>query len=136
MTGVGLFASDLNIGIYADVASLIVVLFPVFFILLTLYTPKEMGHAFRAAMEDTPFERAEAEKALVFFETAQKIFIVDALIGTVLGGIAMLRDLKDLTNIGLSVSILLCCILYSLLFIVLLTIPFRAALQKKIKTNK
>ncbi len=139
LVAAGLLASGSDLLIYSDLASLAVSLLPVFFVLLPSYTPKEMGQAFRQAMEDTPYDKIEAEKALVFFETAQKILIVDSLIGFVIGVVALfqlnLQINGNANKIGFGIAVSLITILYSLVFILLVTLPFIAALHKKIRTH-
>lgn len=132
ITVAGILASGNDLLIYSDAISLAISILPVFFIMLTCYTPKEMGHAFKQAMEETKFDRTEVEKSLVFFEAAQKIFIVMSLIGFIVGIISMRDHFTEAGKIGYAVSISILTALYSLIFIALITLPFVTALKKKI----
>ena len=121
--------------IYFDFASMIVVYGFSFLIMLSLFGPREMGKAFRSALEKTPFDKKEVEQGLVFFRTLQKLFFSTAGLGFFIGLIAVLRDISNPTRVGQNLAIALLVVLYAFFGICLITIPYTGALKKRLAGN-
>lgn len=120
------------VAIFLDIPSFIIVAGTVFLVLLSAYSPKEMGNAFRNAMEATPFDKTECEKGLAFFGLMGKALIVSGIIGTLIGLVSILGviGLNELFGEATAVSIL--TVLYSLLIYLLIVLPYSTGLKKKL----
>lgn len=111
---------------------LIYSIFPVIFILLTHYSPKEIFEAFKMAGRQSTGRRKEYKNALLFFKTMQNIFIVLMLIGIPILFIWFLAGPQSAPpQIAHIVAIVIGVFLYPLLFILLLCLPFKSAIEKK-----
>ncbi|MBN1496232.1 MAG: hypothetical protein JXA07_05645 [Spirochaetes bacterium] len=143
---VGLFALGVvfaksTIMIMIDIPSLMLVLAPVILMLLSHYGPKEFVNAFRAAMEKSNSNEHELKNALVFFSTAQKLVIASTAATVFLGIIMILNSIGEgYTDSGKTVAwwmaVDVIAILYAGLLTMVITIPFKSALQKRLNDLK
>jgi flagellar motor component MotA len=121
--------------IYVDIASLALV--PGFAILLSLafFSPREIGNAFRYAKESAPFDKTEIEKGIVYFSSLQNLIIFIAIFGCIIGVIAILQNISDMSIVGKNMGMALIVTLYAMFFICFLTIPFTGALKKRLAAH-
>ena len=109
------------------------VIFPVIFILLTHYSPKEIVTAFKLAGRKSQGTKAELKNAYLFFKTVQNSFIVLMLIDVPVLVIWLLAGPQSTPpQIAHIVAILIGAFLYPLIFILFLCLPFKSALEKKL----
>lgn len=119
---------------YVDSISLIIILGFTFIMLCTHYSPVEMGRAFRAGMEKTKDStEKELHDALNFFKTMQALFILNGFLGTLYGWISILTSLGDKQQMGRGFAASILTILYAVLFIIMISLPFQSAIKKKMK---
>ena len=112
-------------------------LFPAIFILLTHYKPKEILQSFKLAGHRSRGTKADYRNALLFFRTAQNIFIVLMLIGLPIMAIWLLAGPQSTPpQIAHIVAMVIGLFLYPLLFILFLCLPFKSALEKKMNENE
>lgn len=137
----GVVIAKSNIMIMIDMPSLMLVLAPAILMLLSHYRPREFVNAFRMAMEKNDASEHELKNALVFFSTAQKL-VIASTVATVFLGIIMILDNigKGLTDSGKTVAwwmaVDVIAILYAGLLTMVITIPFKSALQKRLNDLK
>ena len=111
---------------------LVYTVFPALFILLTHYSPREIIKAFRMAGRKSQGAMSDYKNALLFFKTMQNIFIVLMLIGIPILFIWFLAGPQSAPpQIAHIVAIVIGVFLYPLLFILLLCLPFKSAIEKK-----
>lgn len=126
--------------IFLDVASLVITLGISFVLLLTHFSFKEIGSAFRYALERTEYNEGEIRKGIVFFKSMRNFLIVSGIFGLFTAAIAMLRydaqQRSDTTNMAVGASVALICMFYSIVTLLLLEEPFRSALEKRLETGK
>lgn len=130
------FLTTFNMWKYCDHLSVVVTLGFALIVIRMTASPKEFISYFKQTSEKSPFDEAIAEKGIVFFETLQNLLIAFAVLATFIGIIAILQDLKNLEIVGKSTGTALLAALYSSTFIVLITIPFKSALKKRIAENE
>lgn len=119
---------------YLDLVSLCVTLGFTFVLLCTHYSPVEMGRAFRAGMENAKdCTEKELHHALVFFKSMQNLFILNGILGTLYGWVAMLNHLGNKQQMGRGVAASIITILYAVMFIAMICVPFQSAIKKKMK---
>ncbi len=117
---------------FFDIPSLLMVLLPTLLMLLTCYKLSEMGKYFSIAFSDKKADTAVIEKGIGFFKTMQKYLFIASGVGVMIGLIAMLATLDDPEYIGKGIALALLTMLYSLYFTMIIAIPFRSALEKKL----
>jgi len=114
-------------------AKLVYIIFPVIFILLTHYNPKEMLKAFKLAGRKSHGTKSEYKNACLFFKTIQNIFVILMLIGIPVVVIWLVAGPQTTPpQIAHIVALVIGLFLYPLLFILFLCLPFRSALEKKL----
>ena len=128
----GVFISGLGFGTYLDMASLVIVVCPVLFLLMTHYSFKEIGHAFFLAMKKSKSNISETKQAIILFKTMFNLLIFSGISGTFLGIIGILADVKNPENIGRWLAAAFLALFYSVLLIGVIAIPFKSALEKKL----
>ncbi len=121
----------------ADFPSFGIVLGPAVLMLLSHYRPKEFINAFKAAMEKNNADERELKNALLFFSTAQTLVVASAVVGVFLGIIMILgaiwkgyADSAKVISGWMAVDII--SILYAAIIMIVITIPFKSALHKKL----
>jgi hypothetical protein len=87
--------------------------------------------AFSAALGKEP-EKAALLKALHFFKVYGKVTWIAGYIAVLIGVIAMLVNLEDKTAIGPNLALALTAMLYSGIIQVVLILPFRAFIHKRL----
>ena len=129
---------------------LVFVLIPSIFLLLTHYSPVEMKNAFKMAFKKNKGTEAEVKNAFLFFRSAQNIFLMIAALGILAAFIRLIFGVPAIVPIPqdpaphalgrilfadtIVHSIL--TIFYPVLLMVLVFLPFKSALQKKINDGK
>lgn len=124
-----------NLWVFLDVLSFIIVGMGTLALLRTGWTFREMGKAFALAFADTA-ERGELSWADAFFTTMGRYFTMSGLGGFFLGIVIMLKYLADKSMIGPNLAVALLSVLYAILFQLIIVIPMRALIQKKISASR
>jgi flagellar motor component MotA len=118
---------------FCDAPSLIFT--PVIAIILLLghFSPGEMIEAFKCAGKSEKSE-SELKKSLLFFETFQRLNILSGILGFMLGLIMILisQELSNEKVIGPYFAVAFLTMLYSLVIMLLITVPFQSAIKKKL----
>ncbi len=120
-----------------DAPSLALILGPTILMLLSHYGPGEIIGAFRAAMEKSGATEKELKNALLFFSTAQTLMIASTAVAVFLGIIMILGAVwkgsdNSARHVAGWMAVDLIAILYLALAMLLVTVPFKSAVQKKL----
>lgn len=121
-----------------DPPSAMLVFLPPVFLMLSHYTPGEMGKAFSTAFRGrADADVVETKNALLFFTTLQNLILFSMAITVLLGAILILVGIYRQQNESALVlshwsSVALLALLYGWLAVMLVTLPFRGALRKKL----
>lgn len=122
---------------YVDIQSIIAVIILSFVIARATASYKEIGSYIKQASETTNFDKKIAKKGVIFFEMFQNLLIALGVLETFVGVIAMMYHLdKTTSDVGRGWATVLAAIFYSVIIIVLITIPFKSALKKRIAENE
>lgn len=139
VAGVILAQSDLLVMV--DAPSLALVLGPTILMLLSHYSPGEFINAFRSAMAQSSADERELKNALLFFSTAQTLMIASTIVAVFLGIIMILAAVwkgnpasAKILSGWMAVDFI--SILYLGLGMLLVTVPFKSAVQKKLNEIK
>ena len=112
--------------------SAILVLLPSAFLVLASYSFGEIGQAFTSAFKKRDSTPTELKNGLLFFKSLQTYLILSAVIATLIGFMSMLVDLKDKNLLASGIAVSLLSILYSLVLMMIITVPFRTGITKKL----
>ncbi len=122
--------------LFPRMLTLLYIIFPVIFLLLTHFSPGEIVRAFKLAGKKSEGTKSELKNASLFFHTAQQFFIVTAVIGFIVLSIWYLAGGFNAgggpPRIAAAVLILIGAFWYPLMFILFICLPFRSALRKKL----
>ena len=117
---------------YINMPSLLMVLGPAFVLLLANFSLPEMGRAFVIGFRNKEALLEDLEKAHLFFRTAQLYLILSGFLGTMIGAMAMLVNLRDSSRIGWGAALSLMTVLYGVILSMAITIPFLAGIRKRL----
>jgi len=120
---------------FFDLPSVILILCPLLFLLLAIFGPGSIVDAFRAAMGSGEATKYELQRAILFFATAQKVFILAGVLAT-LAGIFMTLYGISRSDTGYPYLVYLVVafltVFYSIFLMMVVTVPFKAALENKL----
>ena len=125
-----IYASGATITYFLNIASFLMVAGISFSLLLGSYTPKEMARYFSVAFTGEERTDNELKKAYNFFEAIQQYMLLSGFIGTMIGAITMLVLLEDTSKVGFGAALALMTLLYGLLIILLIALPFKNGIKK------
>ena len=112
---------------------LVIVIFPIIFILLTHFSPAEILTAFKLAGRNSRGTPAAYRNAALFFRTMQNLLTLFMLLGIPVIIIWFLATPQsDPPQIANIVRMIVGAFFFPLIFILFISIPFKSALQKKL----
>lgn len=117
-----------------DIPSFVVTVVFCLMLLLGHYTPAEMIQAFRCA-GTAEADEADLRRALNFFEVLHRLVVVSGILGFMVGFTMILVTYpSDNFNreLGRFMAVNILTVTYSLVFIMLVTIPYQSAIKKKL----
>ena len=98
---------------------------------MATYSPAEIVHCFVVAFRKEGADPAMIEKGIHFFSILRSYLTVTALIAFMIGFILIMSEAEDLSRIGPKGALSLVSIFYALALMLAVTIPFKAALEKR-----
>ncbi len=133
----GVLVSQGDLMIMVDSPSLALLLVPTIFMLLSHYGPKEFIRAFQVAMAKTSAGEKELKNALLFFSTAQAMMIASTIVAVFLGIIMILDSIgkgqpQSARTVAWWMAVDFVSILYLGFGLLLITVPFKSAVQKRL----
>lgn len=126
-----------NVMIMVDAPSLMLLLAPTVLMLLSHYGPKEFIRTFKTAMAKSNTGEHELKNALLFFSTAQKLIMASAVATAFLGIIMILDNVgrgnpETARTVAWWMAVDLISVLYAAMLLIVTTIPFKSAVQKRL----
>ncbi len=130
----GIFIARGNIFLFWDPASAMLVTVPTIFLLMAVFGPRGIVNAFRFAMNGSEATGSEIQKGIVLFAAAQRIILMTGLIATLMGVIMILDGISrtPAAPVAFWCAVALDSTFYSMMTILIVIMPFKAALQKKL----
>lgn len=116
---------------FINIPSIIMVAATTFVLLMGSFSLPEMGRCFSAAFADSEATRGELEIAAAFFSSMTKYLLLSGGLGTLVGSITMLSQLTMADKIGFGAALSLMTVLYALILISVVSLPFQAGIKKK-----
>ena len=100
--------------------------------LLANYSLGDIGKYFSIGFGTEASSPADLKNGILFFKSFQKYLLISGGIGFFMGLIAMLATLDDPDRIGLGIALSLVTVLYAFFFSIIIAVPFRTGLEKKL----
>ena len=122
--------------IFIDFPSAMVVLLCTLILLLSNYSLGEIRKFFALGFRKEEIDPGDLENGVVFFSAVQKYLILSGMLGVFVGMIAMLAMLDDPAKIGRALSLSLLTALYAIILSMVIVIPFKTGLQKRLNEIK
>jgi hypothetical protein len=142
---VGLFAcAGVPLAAFVDFPSLGVVLAPALLMGFAGHSPREIARSFRVAFTKQGASGVELGQAETYFDALVRYLACGGALGVVVGFVAMflatagvgiaaasvVRDKAD--AVGRGTALALVCLIYALVLIILVALPFRTAIRKRL----
>lgn len=129
-----IFIAGVNPIVFTDPPSIALVLGVPLILLLGIFGPREIVNAFRHTVSRSDVEAPAIRRGIVFFATAQKMVLVTGVLFTLLGILMTLYGIsKGRENpVAFYMVVAFQTVLWAIVITLLVTIPCRAALEKKL----
>ncbi|MCK5200024.1 MAG: MotA/TolQ/ExbB proton channel family protein [Spirochaetales bacterium] len=121
-----------SVGIFIDPPSAMLVILCSLVLLLANYSLRDIRKHFAMGFKKENFDSTDLKNGIVFFSALQKYLLLSGMMGTFIGMIAMLAMLDDTAKIGRALSLSLLTALYAIILSMVVAVPFKAGLQKRL----
>ncbi len=128
----GIWFAQGNYLLFVDPPSLMIVYVPLVLMLLTSNSPMEILGAFKIAMKNEKGDIKEVKKALVIMETAQSLGYKIAILACIFGVVLMMAVGWSIEQFAKGFAVAILGIVYALFGVILITMPYKMALKKKL----
>jgi flagellar motor component MotA len=128
----GIWMARGSYGLFFDPPSIMIVFLPVILMLLTCNTPAEILNAFKVAMNDSEADEKELKKALSLMEIIQSLTYKIAILAFIFGFVLMMASGWKIEEYGKGFATAILGIVYALFAVIMITLPFKMALKKKL----
>jgi len=118
--------------VFIDIPGLVMVVVPTLVLCLATFPPRVIGRSFTVAFIRQPASEPELRQAAVFFRSMERYLLLSGLIGAIIGIVTMLTLLLDVAKFGQGLAILLLTVFYAVLLMLVLAIPFRTAVERRL----
>jgi flagellar motor component MotA len=119
-------------GAFVDWASLMMVVVPAAVLSLAVFPPRVIGRSFRSAFARQEASEADLRQAVTFFRFLERMLLLSGFIAALIGIVTILSQLRSVEVIGKGFALLLISVFYSLVLMLLLAVPFRAAVERRL----
>ncbi len=131
----GVIFAGASASLFLNLPSLIIVLVIAVSLSLCTFGPSEIVHYFAIAFRVDDNDQSGLRDGIVFFRALQWYLIAGGLIGFLIGLITLLAGLQSSTSVGSGTAIALLTVLYGLVLAAGVAVPFRAALERKLRSD-
>ncbi len=123
-----------RLNLFLDYPSLIMVIVPAAVLCLAAFPPRVIGKSFVVAFSRQAATEQELRQAAVFFMSLQRFFLLSGAIGALIGIVTILAQLQEvaMAKIGQGFALLLITVFYALVLTLVLAVPFRAAVERRL----
>ena len=128
----GVVSAAGKLSYFLDWPSVIMVLAPVIVLSLASFPPSTVGRSFAVAFERRKATDAELKAAAVFFRSLQSFVLLSGAISSMIGLVTILANLRDLSSVGKGAALLLVSLFYALVLTLVVAIPFRTAVERRL----
>lgn len=131
---IGMVFAAARIDYFLDYPSLIMVVVPAAVLCLAAFPPRVIGRSFTVAFSRQTASEQELRQAAVFFRTLERFILLSGVIGALIGIVTILSQQQDvpMKKIGQGFALLLITVFYALVLTLVLAVPFRAAVERRL----
>ena len=127
-----IITSGAKIPHFVNIPSVVMVLGTTLILSLCNFSFAEIARFFRIARGKEEGSLEDVRNGVAYFEALRRYSVLSGIIGTFVGAISMLANLTDPSKIGFGAALSLITFLYGINLMVLVAIPFKLAMEKKL----
>ncbi len=121
-----------SVNLYVDIASLVLVIVPPFLLISMIFPLKDQkGFYDEIFRRENSLSGNSQNQILLFLRTYRNIFILNAFVWTIIGAIGIGAHLDSPEVLGLNFGVLMIVPLYTVLILLMVIEPLKAAAAKK-----
>lgn len=130
----GMVFAAARIDYFMDYPSLIVVVVPAVVLGLAAFPPRVIGRSFTVAFSRQAASEAELRQAAVFFRALERFILLSGFLGALIGVVTILSQQEEvpMKKVAQGFALLLITVFYSLVLTLVLAVPFRAAVERRL----
>ena len=130
----GIVFAAARLNAFLDYPCLIMVVVPPALLCLAAFPPRVVGRSFLVAFARQEASEADLHQAVVFFRFLERSALVAGFIGALIGIVAILSQLREVevAKLGQGFALLLITVFYALVLMLVVTVPFRAAVERRL----
>lgn len=130
----GVVFAAARLGAFLDFPCLIMVVVPPALLSLAAFPPRVVGRSFRVAFARQQAAEADLRQAIVVFRFVERSLLVSGFIGALVGIVAILSQLREVEvqKLGQGFALLLITVFYALVIVLIVAVPFRAAVERRL----
>jgi flagellar motor component MotA len=130
----GIVFAAARLNAFLDWPCLIMVIVPPGLLSLAAFPPRVVGRSFRVAFSRQKATEPELRQAAWFFRFLERSVLVAGFIGALIGVVAILSQLREVEvqRLGQGFALLLITVFYALVLVLVVTVPFRAAVERRL----
>ncbi|MBT3273119.1 MAG: hypothetical protein HN368_08205 [Spirochaetales bacterium] len=132
MMAVAVLSAGADFGAFISLPAFIVVIFTPALLIISMFGLSVFGRSFSVAFHGVAATQKELETGIRLFRAFQNCLMLIGFITSLIGLISILAMLMDATQIGPNLALALITLLYSMILIFGVTVPFRSALENRI----
>jgi len=121
-----------GVSIYLDVLSIMLVLLCSIILLMANFSLSDIRKYFVIGFNKDTALPSDLKNGILFFSSLQKYLILSGVLGSVMGLIAILSMLEEPQVVGQSLALALITALYAIILSMVIAIPFKTGLQKRL----
>lgn len=130
----GIVFAAARLNAFLDWPCLVMVVVPPGLLSLAVFPPRVVGKSFRVAFSRQKATVPELRQAVVVFRFLERSVLVAGFIGALIGVVAILSQLREVEvqKLGQGFALLLITVFYALVLVLTMTVPFRAAVERRL----
>ncbi len=128
----GIVFAGAVLGLYFNVPAFIIVVFLPAFMVIGVYGLQTFLRSFRLVFDGTEATSEQHVTGAALFSMLGRSLLLTGFITTMIGLIAMLGELREKSELGRTVAIALITLFYSLILMLLVSVPFKFAHEKRL----
>jgi len=122
-----------SVYLFLNLPSIILSVFLAFLLCLCTFNPSEIKEYFSIALRNDTSDIKKIKDGIHFFSLYQSNLITSGVMGFFLGVILLLANLSDPEALGPGGAVALLVVFYSLVFILIITTPFKSGLKRMLE---
>ena len=128
----GVVFTEAPIAAFVYIPAITIVVLAPALLLAGIYGLPAFGRSFKIAFSPSAASLEELKIGARLFASMQRLLVLTGIITTMFGLVAILTELEDASRLGPNLALAMITLLYSLMLIFTVAIPFKNALENRI----